>query len=148
MTAKRDIKILTEILDLSGVKVTSHRLHVGIGMILQIEQEKSFSTCPKCGITSNRLHQNHRHIIKDLPFGEKEVFLEINRRQFKCEQCKKPFSEDLDFVKKKRTYTKRLAHKTIQEVSKNDIHTIASKGIVTKDEIERMLKDASEELPS
>ena len=116
MTGKRDIEVLTEILGLSDVKVISHRLHTGIGMILQIEQEKSFSTCPKCGTTSHKLHQNHRHIIKDLPFGEKEVFLEINRRQFKCGQCKKPFSEDLDFVKKKRTYTKRLARKTIQEV--------------------------------
>ena len=74
-------------------------------MILQIEQEKLFATCPKCGTTSHKLHQNHRHIIKDLPFGEKEVFLEINRRQFKCEKCKKPFSEDLDFVKKKQLAT-------------------------------------------
>jgi transposase len=148
MTSKRDMKILTEILNLSGVKVISHSLHTGIGMILQIEQEKSFGICSKCGITSHKLHQNHRHIIKDLPFGEKEVFLEINRRQFKCEQCKKPFSEDLDFVKKKRTYTKRLAHKTIQEVLENDIHSVAAKGIVTKDEIERMLKDALSELPN
>jgi transposase len=148
MTGKRDIKVLTEILDLSDVKVISHRLHTGIGMILQIEQEKSFATCPKCGTTSHKLHQNHRHIIKDLPFGEKEVFLEINRRQFKCEKCKKPFSEDLDFVKKKRTYTNRLAHKTIQEVLENDIHSVAAKGIVTEDEIERMLKDASSELPN
>ena len=148
MSGKRDIKVLTEILDLSDVKVISHRLHTGIGMILQIEQEKSFATCPKCGTTSHKLHQYHRHIIKDLPFGEKEVFLEINRRQFKCEKCKKPFSEDLDFVKKKRTYTNRLAHKTIQEVLENDIHSVAAKGIVTKDEIERMLKDASSELPN
>ena len=148
MTGKRDIKVLTEILDLSDVKVISHRLHTGIGMILQIEQEKSFATCPKCGTTSHKLHQNHRHIIKDLPFGEKEVFLEINRRQFKCRECKKPFSEDLDFVKKKRTYTNRLAHKTIQEVLENDIHSVAAKGIVTEDEIERMLKDASSELPN
>ena len=148
MTGKRDIKVLTEILDLSDVKVISHRLHTGIGMILQIEQEKSFATCPKCGTTSHKLHQNHRHIIKDLPFGEKEVFLEINRRQFKCEKCKKPFSEDLDFVKKKRTYTNRLAHKTIQEVLENDIYSVAAKGIVTEDEIERMLKDASSELPN
>ena len=49
-------------------------------------------------------------------------------------------------MRKKRTYTKRLAHKTLQEVIENDIHSIASKGIVTTEEIERMLKDASEEL--
>lgn len=146
MVNKKDIKILTEILDLEDVKVISHRLHSGIGIILQTESKKSQSICPNCGEISHKLHQNHRHIVKDLPFGEKPVFLEINRRQFKCEKCKKPFSEELDFVRKKRTYTKRLAYKTIQEVLENDIHTIASKGIVTTEEIERMLKDASEEL--
>jgi transposase len=34
MVSKRDIKILTEILDLPEVKVISHRLHNGIGIIL------------------------------------------------------------------------------------------------------------------
>lgn len=146
MSKKRNSKILTELLDLLEVKVISHRLHDGIGMILQTEPIKSDSVCPRCGTKSSKLHQNHHHIIKDLSFGEKPVFLEINRRQFKCETCKKPFSEDFDFVKKKRTYTERLAQKTIKEVLENDIHSIASKGIVTTEEIERMLKDASEEL--
>lgn len=146
MNRKQNIKILTEILDLKDVKVISHRLHVGIGMILQIESIKSYSTCPRCGTKSHRLHQNHRYIVKDLPFGEKPVFLEINRRQFKCEECKKPFSENLDFVSQKRSYTKRLAHKIIQEVVENDIHSVANQGIVTTEEIERMLKDASIEL--
>ncbi|MHC5850073.1 ISL3 family transposase [Nostoc sp.] len=146
MVNKKDIKILTELLGLEDVKVISHRLHGGIGMILQTESKASHSICPNCGTKSHKLHQNHRHIVKDLPFGEKPVFLEINRRQFKCEKCKRPFSENLDFVRKKRTYTKRLAHKIIQEVLENDIHSITSKGIVTTEEIERMLKDASEEL--
>lgn len=148
MTSKRDIKILTELIDLGDIKVISHRLHDGIGIILQTESKKLYSTCPKCGTKSERLHQNHRHIVKDLPFGDNPVFLEINRRQFKCEICKKPFSEDLDFVRKKRTFTKRLAHKTIQEVLDSDIYSVASKGIVTTEEIERMLKDASESLPN
>jgi transposase len=113
MTSKRDIKILTELLDLGDIKVISHRLHDGIGIILQTESKKLYSICPRCGTKSQKLHQNHRHIIKDLPFGEKSIYLEINRRQFKCEKCRKPFSEDLDFVRKKRTYTKRLAHQTI-----------------------------------
>jgi transposase len=145
MNNKKDIKILTELLGLEDVKVISHRLHNGIGLILQTESNKSYSICSNCGTKSHKLHQNHRHIVKDLPFGEKPVFLEINRRQFKCQKCRKPFSEDLDFVRKKRTYTKRLAHKIIQEVLENDIHSVASKGIVTTEEIERMLKDASEE---
>jgi transposase len=144
MMKKRGIKILTDILDLKDVKVVSQRIHDGIGIILQTESIKSYSVCPNCGTKSEKLHQNHRHIVKDLPLGEKPVFLEINRRQFKCSKCRKPFSEDLEFVSKKRTYTKRLAQKIIQEVLENDIHSVASKGIVTTEEIERMLKDASE----
>ncbi|MBE9104273.1 ISL3 family transposase [Nostoc cf. edaphicum LEGE 07299] len=139
------MKILTELLDLKDVKVISQRLHAGIGIVLQTESIKSYSICPYCGIKSQKLHQNHRHIVKDLPFGDKSVFLEINRRQFKCEKCRKPFSEHLDFVRNKRTYTKRLAQKTIQEVLNSDIHSVASIGLVTTDEIERMLKDASED---
>nr|WP_244919493.1 transposase [Nostoc commune] len=38
--------------------------------------------------------------------------------------------------------------KVISEVLENDIHSLASKGIVTTEEIERMLKDASEDLPN
>ncbi|MEI6446142.1 MAG: hypothetical protein WCO29_24200, partial [Nostocales cyanobacterium ELA583] len=58
MTGKRDIKVLTEILDLSDVKVISHRLHTGIGMILQIEQEKLFATCPKNPLPPSLIQTN------------------------------------------------------------------------------------------
>jgi transposase len=81
-----------------------------------------------------------------LDWGEQAIFLEVNRRQFKCEKCKKPFSEELGFVKERRRYTKRLAAKTIEEVLADDIRSVAKRGRVTEKEIERMLKDASEEL--
>ncbi|WP_272819299.1 transposase family protein [Scytonema hofmannii] len=78
MVRKKGIKALTEILDIEGVKVISHRLHAGIGLILQTESISDYSICLRCGTVSHRLHQNHRYIVKDLPFGEKPVFLEIN----------------------------------------------------------------------
>ncbi|MGB6296575.1 MAG: transposase family protein [Rivularia sp. (in: cyanobacteria)] len=83
MANKKNIKILTELLDLEGVTVVSHRLHSGLGIILQTESKRMHSICPNCGNKSHKLHQNHRHIVKDLPFGDKPIFLEINRRQFK-----------------------------------------------------------------
>ncbi|WP_437441044.1 ISL3 family transposase [Sphaerospermopsis torques-reginae] len=146
MNRKPGIKILTELLDIKDIKVISHRQHEGIGIILQVEANKKESICPRCGTKSQRLHQNHRHIVKDLPWGEKPVYLEINRRQFKCEKCQKPFSENLDFIGTRRTYTKRLARQIIKEVLDNDINSVASKGVVTTEEIERMLKDAESEL--
>ena len=77
MNKKRGIKILTELLDLKDVKVVSQRLHAGIGILLQTESIRSYSICPRCGTSSHKLHQNHRHIVKDLPFGDKPRLLTL-----------------------------------------------------------------------
>jgi transposase len=146
MLTKKELKLLTEVLNLEGVKVSEKHQHEGIGIILKIDSIAKESVCNICGTKSDRLHQNHQQIIKDLDWGEQAVFLKINRRQFKCEKCKKPFSEELEFVKERRRYTKRLAAKTIEEVLADDIRSVAKKGRVTEKEIERMLKDASEDL--
>jgi transposase len=82
MTLKKGSKVLTEILNIEGIKVISNSQHEGIGTNLQVEPVGQSSVCPRCGTKSQRLHQNHCYIVKDLPWGEKPVFLEINRRQF------------------------------------------------------------------
>lgn len=146
MFTKKELKLLTEVLNLEGVKVSHKHQHEGIGIMLKIESIAKESVCNICETKSNRLHQNHQQIIKDLDWGEQAIFLEVNRRQFKCEKCKKPFSEELEFVKERRGYTKRLADKTIKEVLADDIRSVAKRGRVTEKEIERMLKDASQEL--
>ena len=146
MSTKKELKLLTELLNLEGVNVYSHRQYEGIGIILQIEAIDRESICGRCGLKSNKIHQNRRHIIKDLSWGEKAVLLEINRKQFKCEKCQKPLSEEMGFVKERRTYLKRLAIKTIKEVVADDISSVATKGVVTTEEIEIMLKDASANL--
>ena len=145
MNTKRECKLLTQILNLKGIEVISHREHEGIGIILQVESGINSSACIRCNRKSSRLHQHHRHIVKDISWGEKRVFLEINRRQFKCGKCQLPFSEELDFIAWRRNYTTRLAICTIEEVLADDIHSIAKKGVVTTAEIERMLEDASKE---
>ena len=147
-TTKKGTKVLTELLNIQGIKVTQISQVPGIGIILQVESIHKESHCHNCGTKSNRLHQNHRYVVKDLSWGEKQVFLEINRRQFKCEKCGKPFSEKLDFVNNRRTYTKRLANTIIKSVRSSDIHSVAKQGVVTTEEIERMLSDASRELSS
>jgi transposase len=106
MLTKKEQKLLTEVLDLEGVQVVSKQQHEGIGIILGIESLDKKSICNRCGVISGRVHQNHKQIIKDLAWGEQAVFLEINRRQFKCGRCEKPFSEKLEFIRSRRKYTK------------------------------------------
>jgi transposase len=148
MTTKKGTKVLTELLNIQGIKVIQMTQVPSMGIILQVESIHKESDCHRCGTKSNRLHQNHRYLVKDLSWGEKLVFLEINRRQFKCKKCGKPFSEKLDFVNNRRTYTKRLADTMIKSVLSSDINNVAKQGVVTTEEIERMLSDASQELSS
>ncbi len=145
MKSKPGNQLITELLNIKGVKVISKRQHEGIGIIFQVEPLNKESICPRCGTLSYRLHQNHRYLIKDLPLSGQPVYLEINRRQFKCDSCRKPFSEELDFVKRKRSYTSRLARDIIQQVLENNIKSVTEKSHVTTEEIETMLKDASQE---
>ncbi len=51
------------------------------------------------------------------------MYLQVNRRQFKGDNCRKPFSEELDFVAKKRTYTKRLAANILEQLKEGDDDT-------------------------
>lgn len=146
MTPNSHLKLMTEVLNLDKMRVVSHQEYPEIGRILKVESTEKVKKCPRCSNTSRRIHQNHHYIVKDLPWGNSQIFLEINRRQFKCNQCKKPFSEALDFIKKRRKYTKRLAEKILQEVKETNVNVVAKKGIVTTEEIEGMLKDAATEL--
>lgn len=77
--------------------------------------------------------------------GEHQVYLKINRRQFKCQNCKKPFTEDLNFIKRRRSYTKRFAEKIVEQVLKSNIRTVALQNNLTEDVVARMIKDVAEE---
>ncbi len=146
MTAKSQQKLLTELLNLSEVLVKAYQHYEGIGAILHLEASKQQAICPRCGQKSEKLHQNHWYLVKDLPLSSQPVYLRVNRRQFKCVQCKNPFSEDLDYVSKNRTYTRRLARKIVRQVLDDDIRSLAERNDLSEEEIETMLKDIGEEL--
>lgn len=146
MAKTSKIKLLTELLNLESVQVTRYKNLPQVGLILHTEILSKEAKCTRCGNKSQRVHQNHRYLIKDLPISGQPVYLEINRRQFKCESCQKPFSEELNFVKKRRKYTSRLAIEIIRQVLADDIKTVAKNNDVSTEEIETMLKDKAREL--
>lgn len=134
-------KILTELLNISGVKVVNYtEIHPG-ELMITIEAEKNEAICPRCNQKSRRLHQNHTYLIKDLPWGEKKVFLQINRRQFKCDRCGKPFSEKLSYVESRRKYTKRFGEQVVLEVLNGDILNVATRYNLKESEVQQMLSD-------
>jgi transposase len=142
------IMTLDKFLNLEGIVIQGYRHLENIGIVFEIEAKNKKATCPRCGKVSDKLHQNHRHLVKDLPMSGQSVYLKVNRRQFKCAHCQKPFSEALDFVASKRTYTKRLARNILEQLKEGDILNVSRRNGVTEEEIQRMLEDIAEEIIS
>ena len=96
--------------------------------------------CQRCGLKSDKLHQNHRQIIKDLNWGEQSVFLEINRRQFNCEKCQKVNTSDLQAVQARAVAYAQMQREH-QEL-KRRLKLVAQK----RDELEQKLEMTQEKL--
>ena len=138
--------ILDKFLNLEGTSIQGYRHLENIGIVFRIESKNKKAICPHCGLESDKLHQNHRYLVKDLPISGQPVYLQVNRRQFKCDNCRKPFSEELHFVAKKRTYTKRLAENILEQLKEGDILNVSRRNDVTEEEIQRMVEDIAEEI--
>ncbi|ACB49709.1 transposase [Crocosphaera subtropica ATCC 51142] len=146
MPSNSQLNLMTNILQLEGFTVMDYQLIKGMGIVLSLEKVDKKTTCIYCGSVTRKLHQNNELTIRDLSWGEQDVYLKINRRQMRCEKCQKKFTEELKDIKKKRTYTERLKKKIVAEVLNGDIKNVAQRNGVSEQEIETMLKDIGQEL--
>lgn len=131
--------LLTRLLGLPRIEVEDYH-DQGEHLILEVEADGTQSTCPRCGHASTHLHQNHGYLVRDLPISERSVMLKVNRRQFKCAPCGKPFSEALDFVGYRRTYTDRFAQAIVQQVIHSDTHNVALNHGLSDEEVWSMVQ--------
>ena len=131
--------LLTHLLGLEGIEVETYEER-GNRFIVEVEAKSESALCPRCGKASHHLHQNHRHLVRDLDISERQTWLRVNRRQFKCDECGKPFSEELDFVGKRRSYTDRLAHQVVQQVLHSDVANVARQNDLSEDVVWSMVE--------
>ncbi|WP_071592001.1 helix-turn-helix domain-containing protein [Baaleninema simplex] len=71
---------------------------------------------------------------------EQSVYLQVNRRQMRCQNCGKKFSEDLEVIPKKRTYTKRFRQQVVQETLEGTLSKTARKYGLGNDKLKRCSK--------
>lgn len=131
--------ILTEILNLPGVDVEDYCFEAS-HIILDVEVHACEAVCPRCGNISTHLHQNHFYPVRDLPILNRSTTLMVNRRQFKCHVCEKPFSEELNFVEKRRRFTNRFEEHIIENLIVSDISNTAKLFEISEDEVYSILK--------
>ena len=84
--------------------------------------------------------------MRDLSFGQQSVYLKVNRRRMRCPHCHNKFTEELDFIRRKRVHTKRFVEKIIEEVLNSDIKNVAKRNDLSEQEVETMLKDLGQDL--
>ena len=137
MVSHPQLHLMTKLLNIEGVTVKSYQIieNIGITIYLDNNNKKAISTVGK---KTDKLHQNHSYVVRDLPLGEQKVYLQVNRRQMRCEGCPQKFSEDLEFVKKTRTYTERLKKKILSELLESELKNVAQRNGVSEQEIETM----------
>jgi transposase len=73
---------------------------------------------------SNRAERRAAQARWQDSISERPVYLNLNRRQFKCAPCGKPFSEEFEFIGKRRLYTDRFAEMIVQQVKHSDQHNV------------------------
>ena len=127
MADNPQLHLMTKLLNIEGVTVKSYQIIENIGITIYLDNNNKKAICPDCGKKTDKLHQNHYYVVRDLPLGEQKVYLQVNRRQMRCEGCPKKFIEDLEFVKKTRTYTERLKKKILSELLESDVKNVANK---------------------
>jgi len=145
-SSKSQLKTINEILKIEGMTVTAYQLITEIGCIIYLKNQQCSMVCSNCGHLSNKLHQNHWLTVRDLPLGESPVYLKINRRQFKCLNCEKKFSEEFSFVKKRSRFTNRVKQKIVEEILSSDIKNVAKRNGLSEQEVETILKEIGADL--
>lgn len=131
--------LLTQLLGLPGIEVEDYH-DFGNKIILEVEARTEIATCTRCGRESSHLHQNHWYFARDLDISQRQVLLKVNRRQFKCHSCGKPFSEQLDFIGFRRKHTERFAQAIVKQVLHSDTHNVALNNDLTDEEVWSMVK--------
>lgn len=134
--------LLTRLLNLPGIVVENFR-ETETDLLLEVEAWTEKAVCPRCGYISFHLHQNHGYWVRDLAISNRQVKLKVNRRQFKCKPCNKPFSEDLDFVDRRCKYTNRLAVEIVKQVRNSNVHSVAQNNDLTDEEVWSMVENVS-----
>jgi transposase len=68
--------------------------------IYRVRKESNFEVCPKCATKSSSVHDRRWVKIQDHPIRGAGVYLHVQKRRFRCPNCKSVFTEPLNGVRK------------------------------------------------
>jgi transposase len=67
MASKAQLYLMTSLLSFEQFKVIDYDCVEGVGIFLKIEKKEKKVTCPCCGKTTEKVHQNNRYRVNGTP---------------------------------------------------------------------------------
>jgi transposase len=110
-------------------------LYLSVGFL------NEFAICPHCRAKSEDMNQKRALSIRDLPILGKATILEIERRQYYCQDCQKYFTESLEFIDFDRHTTNRYKEYIYARVKNSTITQIAREEDLTYDRVKSIFED-------
>ena len=97
---------LEQLLDLPELEITSVEIEER-RMTIHCRSGLGEALCPSCLQPTKEVRKPYQRRIRDLSITGREVYLQVEVRQFYCFDCDRYFSERFGFVGPHRSYTKR-----------------------------------------
>lgn len=95
--AVEPIRFVVQVININGIKVTNYHFISQDEILIELKN------------VTNKVHQNCLYKIGDIPLSNYQVFLQVDRRRFRCTQRHRVFSDKLDFVAKRKTYKIKIS---------------------------------------
>ena len=76
---------------------------------IRFRKKRGKERCPQCGQETERIHDYHTNLLRDIPIRGKRTRLEYRRRRYVCPRCFKRFCEPHAYAGKHQRTTGRLA---------------------------------------
>lgn len=102
-----------------------------------------YSHCPKCGKTTDKIHQYRYRQIRHSRLGEKQIILSLLIRRFKCRHCPKPFSEIISGIDQKTT-SLNFRLEALSWLSRNSFRYIGQRFKISSPTLNRYVLAASD----
>lgn len=138
---------INKLINLKEVKVKKIA-HADNFMKIYIQTDPKEHECPNCGSLTKQIHDYREQTIKDLPFQEKDCYLVLQKRRYRC-SCGKRFFEKYDFLARYQQRSIRLTHSIANQLRDSvSLKYVAKRMNVSTNTISRILDTISYSCPS
>lgn len=100
--------VYTELLGLPNVVITDFNVTKKV-IEISCTLTNQITLCPHCGAACSVVNDKTTRRLRDLNIAEREVFLLVTVRQFRCSTCGSCPTEQIDFADSNKSYTHRQA---------------------------------------